>query len=102
MKYLCCLALMASDLIGMEAPFASPPGSPQTHSAPTSPGLRRKYTREQLLAFGQSSLSRSLDGIAIPVNEIRVVVQSPQANVMTSSPEIKTKYKVPHKRYGKK
>lgn len=61
MKYYFCLMILVGALNAMEAPpVGSPPPSPQIHSAPNSP-TRYKYTREQLLALGKSTLSRSMD-----------------------------------------
>lgn len=83
MKYYFCLVLVMSALNGMEAPLdqiGSPPSSPQSHSAPNSPGPLR-YNRDQLLAISNSTLSRSMDSTmdnAIRRVTIKVREEPPQ------------------------
>lgn len=89
MKYLFCVALMASALNGMdEPPFCSPPESPQSHSAPNSPSsIRYTYTRQELLALSSSPLSRYVKD-PIKVDEIKRGVElAARAKSVSSLPD---------------
>lgn len=95
MKYYFYLVLVVSTLRGMDAPFdliGTPPGSPQFHSVPNSPEIRR-YNREQLLALGntmgQCTLSHSMDTAIKSINIKTAVTAKKQS-------------KAKHKRYAKK
>lgn len=65
MKYYFCMMLCVGALNGMDAP----PASPQWQSAPNSP-TKRQYTRDQMLAIGQSVLART-QSCTITISEIK-------------------------------
>ncbi|CAN5166469.1 hypothetical protein BH09DEP1_BH09DEP1_8110 [soil metagenome] len=102
MKYYFCIMLGVSALNGMDAPMdhiGSPPGSPQWHSAPNSPEVRR-YNREQLLAMSQCSLSSSMDSAikAVKINTREV----PHEAKPKQSTVLKNTSQDYHKRHAKK